>query len=462
MFAPKRTRRVIDDVDNVAIQRVYDELNFPSAANLMRALKARNIPFKAKEIERIVRDDPVRAVQATGYKFNGKIAANDVNDRWFADLIDFTAVPTDGGKKIKVLDDTTGNKKYILVVQDVFSRKIWAEAIVDKRPNTVAEAFKRIVTKNKKPRSLTTDAGAEFQHQFEEEVSRLGIEVRHKDPIDTNGIATLDVAIGNLKKALARVMRKTGNDDWSTVLQRVVDGQNALPNKDYLEGQAPKDVEGNSDLREHLKEKNRQFTAINQTNAEKRRRSIDDAGGFRAPVAPTGPAPRGWKPRFSDDVHVVKELQPRTVTDTNDREYDTRFVKPTATTNTRAPKPSAIERSGSVPAQNAKKAALQGFAEQLAEAMGNEPVPIRSLHTKLTDKAGFLDAASRVRLNKTGLYRNFVNLFPELFAVEGTTVTRVPPRRQLRPAAEVPQVRVIPVAPPSRLGSRARARRIVD
>ena len=173
-------KRLIDDDTTIGaslanIQSVYKELNYPSSDKLKRVLKARNIPFDAKHINGLTRDDPVRAVQAPPYKFNGKIAANDLDDRWFMDLIDFTATPSDGGKKLAGLNATTTGVKYILVVQDVFSRKIWAESLTDKRPPTVADGLKRIFsrTNGRKPRSITTDAGAEFSKEFETYVESL-------------------------------------------------------------------------------------------------------------------------------------------------------------------------------------------------------------------------------------------------------------------------------------------------
>ena len=85
----------------------------------------------------------MRQVQASTYKYDGKIAAGGIGDRWFVDLIDFTAAPSDGGKKTS-LRRTKDNEAYILVVQDVFSRFLWTEALVTKTPEEVAKAFEQI------------------------------------------------------------------------------------------------------------------------------------------------------------------------------------------------------------------------------------------------------------------------------------------------------------------------------
>ena len=85
----------------------------------------------------------VRQVQAPRYKFDGKIAAEDINDRWFCDLIDFTAAPTGGGKSVGLHPDA--RFKYILACQDVFSRLLYTQPLVSKTPKEVAAAFNQIL-----------------------------------------------------------------------------------------------------------------------------------------------------------------------------------------------------------------------------------------------------------------------------------------------------------------------------
>ena len=60
-------------------------------------------------------------------------------------MIDFSSAPSEGTGKDVGLRPTASGERYILVVQDVFSRKIWTEAIIDKRPSTVAAAFQKIL-----------------------------------------------------------------------------------------------------------------------------------------------------------------------------------------------------------------------------------------------------------------------------------------------------------------------------
>ena len=56
-----------------SIKQVFEELNFPSASRLKRVLDARNIPYNTRELERLVRGETTRQVQAPRYKFDREL-----------------------------------------------------------------------------------------------------------------------------------------------------------------------------------------------------------------------------------------------------------------------------------------------------------------------------------------------------------------------------------------------------
>ena len=146
-----------------SIELVFEDLKLPSATRLKRVLTARGIPFDASEVDRLVQREATRQVPAPRYKFNGKIAASRLHSRWFADVIDFSAAPSASAGKDVGLRPTESGERYILVVQDVFSRKIWTEALINKRPATAAAAFKNILNKaGSVPAALTSDGGMGF------------------------------------------------------------------------------------------------------------------------------------------------------------------------------------------------------------------------------------------------------------------------------------------------------------
>ena len=364
------------------VEAVFEELNFPSAPRLKRVLAARGIPFNANEVDRLVRGETTRQVQAPRYKFDGKIASSHLHSRWFADLVDFSAAPSEGTGKDVGLRPTSDGERYILVVQDVFSRKIWTEAIMDKRPATVASAFQTILDKvGSVPAALTSDQGAEFSGQFRDLLETKGIIPRQKDKDDVNAIATLDTAVGNLKKALARVARKQRTNDWASLLQKVTEGQNKLPNDgEYLNGVAPDEVADDDAIRAKLREKNAEYSQFNKQRMEKRAAKLEEIGQFRAMTSRGGAFTRGFKPRYEGALRRVGEVKGPRVTDESGNSFLTKFVLPVREATDDAG-PVRIEQRGSNQTKEKQIRILKPFADGLARVleMGRPVTAMRAL-----------------------------------------------------------------------------------
>jgi len=65
------------------IKQIFEELNYPGAAILKKALRNRGIQFDSKQVDDIVAQSVSRQVQAPKYGFTGKIASSTLNARFF-------------------------------------------------------------------------------------------------------------------------------------------------------------------------------------------------------------------------------------------------------------------------------------------------------------------------------------------------------------------------------------------
>ena len=83
-------------------------------------------------------------------------------------------------------------------------------------------------------------------------------------------LATLDSAIGALKKALVRDLRNVQTDDWASRLAKVTNGQHNTPKPDYLNGGEPEEVATSLDMLNMLEKKNERFTEINKKQLAER------------------------------------------------------------------------------------------------------------------------------------------------------------------------------------------------
>ncbi len=197
------------------IFELYRSLSYPSVGKFYAVLRQQGYVLTKADVEEFVRGVGSRQVfvpRRTAAQKSGNIVAPSLDSRWFADLIDNTAMAAPGGQK------------YALVLQDVFSRKAYARALRDKKPDTVNKAVADVLREHgKAPQSIETDQGPEFA-RLGALGERLGFLWADKDPEDVNARATVDRAISAIRQALSRRMTQEGTDDWAALLKAVVEG----------------------------------------------------------------------------------------------------------------------------------------------------------------------------------------------------------------------------------------------
>ena len=124
---------------------LYKELSYPSAAKFKAALTKRGIDVPDAFVRQIASEQGSRQLYAPPPKFTGKVTATNVDDRWAGDVIDFQSKTRKQGASV-----------YVLLVQDIFSRFLFAAALRSKAE--VEAALLRIMRDTKrKPEELTTD-----------------------------------------------------------------------------------------------------------------------------------------------------------------------------------------------------------------------------------------------------------------------------------------------------------------
>ena len=120
--------------------------------------------------------------------YRGKIIASRPNKRWVVDFIDYSAEPSD-------------DYEYMLLVQDIFSRKLWATAEKEKVTNVAMERLRALIVDHCKPAELNADD--EFNTKsFNRFLSQQGIAVQFKQ--GRQDLATIDAAMNNFKKCWKR------------------------------------------------------------------------------------------------------------------------------------------------------------------------------------------------------------------------------------------------------------------
>jgi hypothetical protein len=162
------------------------------------------------------------------------------------------------------------NYKYILLLVDCFSFKIFTVPLKSKDSTTVAKAFKVIFKKfGAKIYELQTDRGTEFlgpcKKLFKEE------NILYKTKFGKNKANFAEHAILLIKRKLYMLLRGTLSQNWIQALPQVVNGFNNTPVK-KLGGLTPNSINSEKDsvlVDEALKAKNIQY--YSEPNFEQQR-----------------------------------------------------------------------------------------------------------------------------------------------------------------------------------------------
>ena len=135
------------------VAALYKQLSYPSAARFKAALAKRGIRVPDSFVQQLVKEQGSRQLFAPLPRFKGKVTAQHVDERWASDVVDFQSKTSAKGAPI-----------YMLLVQDIFSRFLFAEALRSKAE--VEAAFLRIMKRtNRKPVQLNTDSSSEYTNR---------------------------------------------------------------------------------------------------------------------------------------------------------------------------------------------------------------------------------------------------------------------------------------------------------
>jgi hypothetical protein len=338
------------------------ELGYPATNKLYAAAQRAGLRVTIKQVQEFVSKQNVRQVFHKLPPSNGKIVASDINDAWVADLIDYTSRPSEG-------KDGDGKVpfQYILIVQDVFSRRIMALPIRDKLPETCKNAFESIVNEREvKPTTLSTDLGSEFKGPFDEYLTREEIYHRLKDPRSLNSQGTLDAAIRAFRPMLARIQAEEGTRNWAAEVQRAVKAYNSLEHS-HLRGRAPSEVEGDGGLRFHLTKEAAEGFQRNSDIVQKRDAKIAAAGHFREQLQPRK-FHKVMQTTYSDTVHAVQSVSNNQITDTHGNVFTSRHTL--AVPQGSGPINTGGLSGGSAPIDAKRVASLDPFKAQILQYVG--------------------------------------------------------------------------------------------
>ena len=293
---------------------IFEELNFPSATKLRAALIKRGFKARLKDVEEFVKSQTPTQLFAKAPKYRGKIIASRPNERWVVDFIDFTAEPS-------------GSYKYILLVQDIFSRKLWAQALEDKDMTSAIQQLRNLFADEQKPAEINADG--EFDNKtFNRFLSQQNIASRFKE--GRQDLATIDAAMNNFKKMLKKLMQDQDTTEWAKLVSRAMRAHNKLSHEALMGNADPNEAYDMSqknlqfELREEAGKKMAQQNAVVSTN----QRNVEDKGAVRQYIGREDIRRRGDRPQYSGSVSLVAAVEGNRVKDDKGHVHSMTLTKP--------------------------------------------------------------------------------------------------------------------------------------
>ena len=139
------------------------------------------------------------------------------------------------------------------MIQDIYSRKLWAKATEEKGSDDYIEVLESLFADTGKPKEINAD-GKFDNRAFNRFLSRRGISVRYKQ--GRNDLATLDAAMHNCKKMLKKQLQDKNTNEWEPLVPKVAKAHNNLSHEALMAGADPNDAydESNKALQFELRE----------------------------------------------------------------------------------------------------------------------------------------------------------------------------------------------------------------
>ena len=350
----------------------------------------------------------------------GHVAAEHRNDRWDIDVIDYSANPS-------------GEFKYILFVQDIHTRKIFATALKNKKPETESQALAEMFEAHGVPRVMHGDAEFE-QGAVAKMMQKKGVAFTRQAKGDYNQTATLASAIRQLREDLARRMLSRNTREWQPLLAAAVNGQNDLSRPHLMNHSAndaweasAKDPTLEFQLRVQAAQQREDNTELRDQRAGRLRRD----GGFRVPEGQTKTGfRRGFKPIWSGKVHRVVEItEDGQVKDEDGKYYPTRMVLPVPLDSADVDVEAAVRSRGSAALDAARTARFEQFKEPIRafiDARGGE-TQLSLVSKYARNELGMVFPAQRPSPSEIMRLLGF-----ETRLDRGTTYVRIPDSRKQR------------------------------
>lgn len=288
------------------IKDYYENYNFPSTDKLYKILKKNNIDVNKNEIKIFIDNQTEQQLtkQTKENKKNyGHIVSFNPDMNYQIDIFDLSKYAS-----------YNKNYKYLFVMIDIFSRKVYVIPMKNKDIISTSKALDKIITDNNlKPITIISDSDSSFLgDKFQSIIKKYNI---YHDAVilnDHHTLSIIDRFARTIKTVLTRLFLKTTTKNWIDKLTQLINSYNKTPHGG-IKDIAPNDAneQSNRDI----------IYQLNVLKNKKNDPTSDLNIGDNVRIKITGIFKKGTEPTYSDDVFKVLTAKGKTILLDDNKRY---------------------------------------------------------------------------------------------------------------------------------------------
>ena len=206
------------------LKEIYYKYNFPGREKLKQILKKENIKVSTKQLNEFISKQEVNQIFNEPVKRKGHTVSFAYLDRVQIDILN--------------MDEYSMKNKgfsYIMLVIDIFSRKLWAFLLKKRDQSNVEEALSEFIKKHK-PNIIISDNEASFMSkQTQKLFNDNNIKHINTEPTDHRALGVIDRISRTIKTIIVKHMKFINSTAYTDYLPTIIKMYNETPHPGILD-----------------------------------------------------------------------------------------------------------------------------------------------------------------------------------------------------------------------------------
>lgn len=269
---------------------------FPAADKLYQIAKSKSLNVKLSEVKEFIKEQEVSQLHKQPTKeAEIPITVDGNNNEFQLDLLDESAFAT-----------RNQGYRWILILQDIWSRKAAGVKCKTKSPNDVIVALKEAIASLGKPIQIVSDSGNEFKGAVADYFKEQNIAHRTVEVGTHTSLGIIDSFAKFVKNSLHKKFTHAQNTNWTEYLPTLIKNFNETPHP-ALKAKGEDALTPNEGVKFETDVRNINIEKVEKAEA-KRKPSELQVGDHVRVLKKKSTFDRGYEIRYSIEVFTIKSI----------------------------------------------------------------------------------------------------------------------------------------------------------